>query len=476
MSRRVVGSSTAHDEQPRGDRAEPGLLRQREHLQPGRAAGGDESEEHEDEHLAHRVVPVGTLAAGVEPRGLRMHTAPPAAPTLTRADDEGEPIRPARARRNARGHDEDGRGFALRRRSDAPAPRARRRSAMPSGVVVGVVDADLQREGDGRQASAITQWSRSSTRVAARCRSAPADREREGAQACGGDPVGAVEAPPRRMRPPRFFCGLPPGRRFLAVWGRLREGAATEAHPKPARGRRPRRAGAGAGPVGLARLERGHLADRHDTGGRGGLRPRRRPPDGSSRAAPPSRDAATPATTTADPDPTSRPGSAPPRPPRGRDAAHRRLHPVERERSPARDDDVVEPSVTRQHAVDDLAAVARAVPASAVGIDREETDAVRPGHPGTRRRASDPTGAPHPRRSAPPRRPAVRRRTRTPARLARPVGADHAGPGGERALADRRARAWPPMRIASNERSAWATRGRCRRHPAVSAAARGRVR
>ena len=155
MSRRLLATRIAQARAPTPTAGEPGA-------RPGRAADldvrradhRDEAEEDEDHHLAQAEVAVGTRPAGVEPG--RGHAQ--------RAHDQQPPRRQGgQHQAGHRGHPEGGErgGAAPRPGGGAGADEPHRAdpvvvgAADAVGVVVGVVDAHLQRQRDHRASSAF---------------------------------------------------------------------------------------------------------------------------------------------------------------------------------------------------------------------------------------------------------------------------------------------------------------------------------
>ena len=136
---------------PDGDRPDPGGPGELAGLRVGGAEHGDQPEEQEHAHLAEPAVPVGPAAAGVAP-GREDRDG---------ADGEQPPLAGERAPAQAEHGGDAERGE--RRALDRPRARGARRgeaqgpdavdvrAADPVGVVVGVVDAHLQRERDAER-------------------------------------------------------------------------------------------------------------------------------------------------------------------------------------------------------------------------------------------------------------------------------------------------------------------------------------
>ena len=182
-SRRLLATSRAQASRPMPTAAPTAGQREPLGLHVGGAEHGDQAEEHEDEDLAEPGVAVGLRAAGVEPGGARRRRRRPGA--ATRRSARPGPARPARRRRsNAKAASLTAAGAA------SPAPTSRVgpdpvgvRAADAVGVVVGVVDADLQ--GQRHQQRQRRRAARRTRRARCRRRSRPGRAPRR--RAASGD-------------------------------------------------------------------------------------------------------------------------------------------------------------------------------------------------------------------------------------------------------------------------------------------------
>ena len=143
----VVGEEDRAREQPHDERAPPRGRRHLLHLHVRGADRGDEPEEHEHHDLAEAEVAVRLRSAGVEPRRRRWRRRRRAAATGSpRARARGPRPRPRRTRGRPRASPhrrrQSGRGEPHRTLAVLVG------AAHAVGVVVRVVDADLQRERD----------------------------------------------------------------------------------------------------------------------------------------------------------------------------------------------------------------------------------------------------------------------------------------------------------------------------------------
>ena len=182
MSRRLLATRIAQARAPIAAAAEHGVGADVLGLHVCRPDDGDQPEEHEHEHLAEAAVAVGVRPAGVEPRrddgGGADQQQPPAG-----GRSEHEPGHGRDAERRER------RGLDLRRAGQARADEPQRAdpvgvgAADPVGVVVGVVDADLQRQRHDERQQRLPPDERVGVRPPTRCPRAPVRPPPEGCAA-----------------------------------------------------------------------------------------------------------------------------------------------------------------------------------------------------------------------------------------------------------------------------------------------------
>ena len=183
MSRRLLATRIAQARAPTPTPAYSAASSKRLGLDVRRAEHRDQAEEDEDHHLAEAHVAVGPRAAGVEPGG--EDAQQPDRRPATRPWSPRAPARRAAAPPSAR----NAARLTARGRRDLAADQAQRAdpvvvgAADAVGVVVGVVDADLQQQRDRQREQRLPPDRLPLPHRDRRCRRGPGRRRRAG---CAG--------------------------------------------------------------------------------------------------------------------------------------------------------------------------------------------------------------------------------------------------------------------------------------------------